>query len=157
MAGLGYLPDTVFTRSVDREHAGHPCPHCRVRRERQMDGIAKAKDRGAKFGGRYASRETPCRLSSSGQVSVRQASIELWRCDAIGGTQGRSSRSDLLVAGDLGHESSIGNYSWGTADDWGTAFVADAFTTAKVTSETCSKQIVNWNIAKERLHETILN
>jgi hypothetical protein len=36
----------------------------------------------------------------------------------------------------------------------GTAFVADAFTTAEVRSETCSKQIVNWDIAKERLHET---
>ncbi len=36
----------------------------------------------------------------------------------------------------------------------GTAFFADAFTTAEVTSETCSKQIVNWDIAKERLHET---
>ena len=39
----------------------------------------------------------------------------------------------------------------------GTAFVADAFTAAEVTSETCFKQIVNWDIAKERLHETILN
>jgi hypothetical protein len=39
----------------------------------------------------------------------------------------------------------------------GTAFVADAFTAAEVTSETCSKQIVNWDIAKERLHETSLN
>jgi hypothetical protein len=36
----------------------------------------------------------------------------------------------------------------------GTAFVADAFTAAEVTSETCFKQIVNWDIAKERLHET---
>ena len=36
----------------------------------------------------------------------------------------------------------------------GTAFMADAFTTAEVTSETCSKQIVNWDVAKERLHET---
>jgi hypothetical protein len=36
----------------------------------------------------------------------------------------------------------------------GTAFFADAFTTADVTSDTCSKQIVNWDIAKERLHET---
>jgi hypothetical protein len=36
----------------------------------------------------------------------------------------------------------------------GTAFIADAFTTAEVTAETCSKQIVNWDIAKERLHET---
>jgi hypothetical protein len=35
----------------------------------------------------------------------------------------------------------------------GTAFIADAFTSAQVTSETCSKQIVNWDIAKERLHE----
>jgi hypothetical protein len=36
----------------------------------------------------------------------------------------------------------------------GIILVADAFTTAEVTSETCSKQIVNWDIAKERLHET---
>jgi len=36
----------------------------------------------------------------------------------------------------------------------GTAFVADAFTTGEVTSETCSKQIVNWDIAKERIHDT---
>jgi hypothetical protein len=36
----------------------------------------------------------------------------------------------------------------------GMAFIADAFTTAEVTSETCSRQIVNWDIAKERLHET---
>ena len=35
----------------------------------------------------------------------------------------------------------------------GTAFIADAFTTGEVTSETCSKQIVNWDVAKERLHE----
>jgi hypothetical protein len=36
----------------------------------------------------------------------------------------------------------------------GTAFVADAFTTSDVTAENCSNQIVNWEIAKERLHET---
>jgi hypothetical protein len=36
----------------------------------------------------------------------------------------------------------------------GTAFVADAFPAAEVSSETSSKQIVNWDIAKERLHET---
>ena len=36
----------------------------------------------------------------------------------------------------------------------GGAFIADAFTTAEVNSEPCSKQIVNWDIAKERLHET---
>ena len=36
----------------------------------------------------------------------------------------------------------------------GTAFIADAFTTGEVTSETCSKQIVNWDVAKERLHES---
>jgi hypothetical protein len=36
----------------------------------------------------------------------------------------------------------------------GTAFVADAFVTSDVTADTCSKQIVNWDIAKERLHET---
>ena len=36
----------------------------------------------------------------------------------------------------------------------GTAFMADAFATADVTTETCSKQIVNWDVAKQRLHET---
>jgi hypothetical protein len=36
----------------------------------------------------------------------------------------------------------------------GTAFVADAFSTGEVASDTCSKQIVNWDVAKERLHET---
>ena len=36
----------------------------------------------------------------------------------------------------------------------GTAFMADAFVTSDVTADTCSKQIVNWDIAKERLHET---
>jgi hypothetical protein len=36
----------------------------------------------------------------------------------------------------------------------GTAFIADAFVTSEVTSDTCSKQIVNWDVAKERLHET---
>jgi len=36
----------------------------------------------------------------------------------------------------------------------GTAFVADAFSASEVTTDTCSKQIVNWDIAKERLHET---
>jgi capsular polysaccharide biosynthesis protein len=36
----------------------------------------------------------------------------------------------------------------------GTAFMADALTTADATSQTCSDQIVNWDIAKERLHET---
>jgi hypothetical protein len=30
----------------------------------------------------------------------------------------------------------------------GTAFIADAFTAGEVTSETCSKQIVNWDVAK---------
>ena len=57
-----------------------------IRRERQMDGIAKAKDRGVKFGRKLmtgwrrsepcASRERPCRPSSSGRDSVRRASIE---------------------------------------------------------------------------------
>ena len=36
----------------------------------------------------------------------------------------------------------------------GTTFIADAFVTSEVTSDTCSKQIVNWDVAKERLHET---
>jgi hypothetical protein len=36
----------------------------------------------------------------------------------------------------------------------GTAFMADAFATSDVTTETCSKQIVNWDVAKQRLHET---
>ena len=60
-----------------------------IRRERQMDGIAKAKDQGSvanasslmrrlKKSERYASPERPCRLSSSGQGSARRASIEPW-------------------------------------------------------------------------------
>jgi hypothetical protein len=36
----------------------------------------------------------------------------------------------------------------------GTAFVADAFVSSDVTAQDCSKQIVNWDNAKERLHET---
>ena len=36
----------------------------------------------------------------------------------------------------------------------GTAFIADAFIAGEVTSETCSKQIVNWDVAKERLHDS---
>ena len=36
----------------------------------------------------------------------------------------------------------------------GMAFMADAFATSDVTAENCSRQIVNWDIAKERLHET---
>ncbi len=36
----------------------------------------------------------------------------------------------------------------------GTAFMADAFATSDVTAENCSRQIVNWDVAKERLHET---
>jgi hypothetical protein len=32
--------------------------------------------------------------------------------------------------------------------------VTDAFTASDVTAENCSKQIVNWDVAKERLHET---
>ena len=36
----------------------------------------------------------------------------------------------------------------------GTAFMVDAFTAADVTTENCSKQIVNWGVANERLHET---
>jgi hypothetical protein len=36
----------------------------------------------------------------------------------------------------------------------GTAFMADAFTSSGVMEENCSKQIVNWDVAKERLHET---
>lgn len=36
----------------------------------------------------------------------------------------------------------------------GTAFIADAYSAPEVTTENCSKQIVNWDVAKERLHET---
>ena len=39
----------------------------------------------------------------------------------------------------------------------GTAFMADAFTTSDITAENCSRQIVNWDIAKERLHETTVS
>jgi len=34
----------------------------------------------------------------------------------------------------------------------GTAFIADSFVTASVTSDAASLQIVNWDVAKERLH-----
>jgi hypothetical protein len=36
----------------------------------------------------------------------------------------------------------------------GTAFMADAFTASAVAAENCSRQIVNWDVAKQRLHET---
>ena len=36
----------------------------------------------------------------------------------------------------------------------GTSVLADAFATSEVVSDACSKQIVNWDVAKERLHET---
>lgn len=36
----------------------------------------------------------------------------------------------------------------------GTAFITDAYSAPEVTTENCSKQIVNWNVAKDRLHET---
>jgi hypothetical protein len=37
----------------------------------------------------------------------------------------------------------------------GTAFIADAFTTAEVTSEMCSKQIVNWGSVVVRMCSSI--
>ena len=70
-----------------------------IRRERQMDGIAKAKDRGVKFGRKReltdekveeiracASRERPCRPSSSGPGSARRASIEPWGAESLSWT-----------------------------------------------------------------------
>jgi hypothetical protein len=36
----------------------------------------------------------------------------------------------------------------------GTAFIADSFETASVTSNPTSRQIVNWDVAKERLHDS---
>jgi hypothetical protein len=36
----------------------------------------------------------------------------------------------------------------------GTTFVADSFETASVGSEPTSRQIVNWDVAKERLHDS---
>jgi len=36
----------------------------------------------------------------------------------------------------------------------GTAFIADAYSAPEVTTENCSRQIVNWDVAKERLHDT---
>jgi hypothetical protein len=36
----------------------------------------------------------------------------------------------------------------------GTAFIADSFATASVTSDAASRQIVNWDVAKERLHDS---
>jgi hypothetical protein len=34
----------------------------------------------------------------------------------------------------------------------GTAFIADSFVTADVASVSTTQQIVNWDVAKERLH-----
>jgi hypothetical protein len=39
----------------------------------------------------------------------------------------------------------------------GTAFIADSFVTASVTSDATSRQIVNWDIAKERLHGSTIS
>jgi hypothetical protein len=36
----------------------------------------------------------------------------------------------------------------------GTAFIADSFATASVTTDETSRQIVNWDVAKERLHDS---
>jgi hypothetical protein len=36
----------------------------------------------------------------------------------------------------------------------GTAFIADSFATASVTTDATPRQIVNWNVAKERLHDS---
>ena len=36
----------------------------------------------------------------------------------------------------------------------GTAFIADSFVTASVNANTTSRQIVNWDVAKERLHDS---
>jgi len=36
----------------------------------------------------------------------------------------------------------------------GTAFIADSFVTGSVTSDATSRQIVNWDVAKERLHDS---
>jgi hypothetical protein len=34
----------------------------------------------------------------------------------------------------------------------GTAFIADSFASADVAAESTSRQMVNWDVAKERLH-----
>jgi hypothetical protein len=36
----------------------------------------------------------------------------------------------------------------------GSAFIADSLETASVTAEPSSHQIVNWDVAKERLHDS---
>jgi hypothetical protein len=36
----------------------------------------------------------------------------------------------------------------------GTAFIADSFVTASVSADATSRQIVNWDVAKERLHDS---
>ena len=42
---------------------------------------------------------------------------------------------------------------WSIADDWDDLH-GRCIHHADVTSQTCSNQMVNWDIAKERLHET---
>jgi ABC-type antimicrobial peptide transport system permease subunit len=36
----------------------------------------------------------------------------------------------------------------------GTAFIADSFVTASMSTDPTSRQIVNWDVAKERLHDS---
>jgi hypothetical protein len=86
-----------------------------IRRGRQMDGIAKAKDRGVKFGRKRELTDEkmkeirtlrelvrPCRLSSNGWGSARQACIEpstpqcKWLPSAPPG--GLNRRGGLIVA-----------------------------------------------------------
>ncbi len=67
-----------------------------IRRERQMDGIAKAKDRGVKFGRKLqlllkewskykisGLEVLRCRTSFSGPASARRASIEPWGAESL--------------------------------------------------------------------------
>jgi hypothetical protein len=36
----------------------------------------------------------------------------------------------------------------------GSAFIADSFATGDVQTDTTARQIVNWDVAKERLHDS---
>src|SRR6476661_7631991 len=51
------------------------------------------------------------------------------------------------------HEPNIGNHSWRAADDWN-GLHGGCIHHCRCHVATCPNQMVNWDIATERLHET---
>lgn len=84
-----------------------------------------------------------------------QHKTSAWASPWNTGTGTSSSRSPLLtLAYEVAAMNLLVGLIVGVLLTIGTAFLADAFATSEVVSDACSKQIVNWDVAKERLHET---